>query len=434
MDSQTRKTKPKYEIIKEALLARIHAGDFSFDESFCTEKMLSEQHHVSRITAKRAIEDLEQQGILYRKRGVGSFVSRSLSPVSKTTDAPKMISLLLPFATTQGNISEAIGSLSAVLAECGYFLSIHVTGSSSPKERTTLELLRSQNIAALVYYPKRDNIHLEKLNDFMFSGCPIVIVDKQTDCPYLNNVVCDNYDGGRQAARHLLGQGHRNIAFFTAAPLSETSSVRDRFAGFLHEMKAAGIAPDPHQLVTCCEELSDDATLSTKRTPFQQKLLAMHSDGITAIIAENDRIAELIFLACRTIGLRIPEDLCLCGFDDTNVSRSLGITSIHQDFAGIGREVGRILLSALKNPAAETTSPSPCAPTCRASWCRANSVSEARSDAQSKRILAIRFATCLIPLNFVFIFSQKRNTKMDSENYPSTPARNSRICSGDRSA
>ena len=41
MDSQTRKTKPKYEIIKEALLARIHAGDFSFDESFCTEKMLS---------------------------------------------------------------------------------------------------------------------------------------------------------------------------------------------------------------------------------------------------------------------------------------------------------------------------------------------------------------------------------------------------------
>ena len=341
-------------MIKETLLARIHAGDFSFDESFCTEKMLSEQHHVSRITAKRAIEDLEQQGILYRKRGVGSFVSRSLSPVSKTTDTPKMISLLLPFATTQGNISEAIGSLSAVLAECGYFLSIHVTGSSSLKERTTLELLRSQNIAALVYYPKRDNIHLEKLNDFMFSGCPIVIVDKQTDCPYLNNVVCDNYDGGRQTARHLLGQGHRNIAFFTAAPLSETSSVRDRFAGFLHEMKAAGIAPDPKQLVTCCEELSDDAALSTELTPFQQKLLAMHRDGITAIIAENDRIAELIFLACRTIGLRIPEDLCLCGFDDTNVSRSLGITSIHQDFTGIGREVGRILLAALKNPAAET--------------------------------------------------------------------------------
>lgn len=124
-----------------------------------------------------------------------------------------MISLLLPFATTQGNISEAIGSLSAVLAECGYFLSIHVTGSSSPKERTTLELLRSQNIAALVYYPKRDNIHLEKLNDFMFSGCPIVIVDKQTDCPYLNNVVCDNYDGGRQTRAICSGRDTETSRF-----------------------------------------------------------------------------------------------------------------------------------------------------------------------------------------------------------------------------
>lgn len=167
MDRNKRITKPKYEIIKEALLERIRTGQFSSDAVFCTEKMLSEQYEVSRITAKRAIEDLEQQGILYRKRGVGSFVSQKIPPVSssasETDSKSKMVSLLLPFATTQGNISETIGSLSAALAEKGYFLSIHITGSSSPKERATLELLRSQNIAGLVYYPKRDNIHLEQL-------------------------------------------------------------------------------------------------------------------------------------------------------------------------------------------------------------------------------------------------------------------------------
>ena len=111
MDSQNTKNRPKYEMIEEALLERIHAGDFSFDEAFCTEKMLSEQYEVSRITAKRAIENLEQQGILYRKRGVGSFVSRNLPSDDDTAEAPKMISLLVPFATTQGNISEAIGTL-----------------------------------------------------------------------------------------------------------------------------------------------------------------------------------------------------------------------------------------------------------------------------------------------------------------------------------
>ena len=184
MDRNKRITKPKYEIIKEALLERIRTGQFSSDAVFCTEKMLSEQYEVSRITAKRAIEDLEQQGILYRKRGVGSFVSQKIPPVSSSASEndskSKMVSLLLPFATTQGNISETIGSLSAALAEKGYFLSIHITGSSSPKERATLELLRSQNIAGLVYYPKRDNIHLEQLNDFLFANRPVVIIDNQT--------------------------------------------------------------------------------------------------------------------------------------------------------------------------------------------------------------------------------------------------------------
>ena len=294
MDRNKRITKPKYEIIKEALLERIRTGQFSSDAVFCTEKMLSEQYEVSRITAKRAIEDLEQQGILYRKRGVGSFVSQKIPPVSssasETDSKSKMVSLLLPFATTQGNISETIGSLSAALAEKGYFLSIHITGSSSPKERATLELLRSQNIAGLVYYPKRDNIHLEQLNDFLFANRPVVIIDKQTDCPYLNNVVCDNYDGGRQLTRHLLEQGHRNIAFFTTAPLSETSSVRDRFGGFLHEIKAAGIMPDSRQLITWPHALSTEDALSTEITPFQQQLLTLRQNGITALLFRSESL------------------------------------------------------------------------------------------------------------------------------------------------
>ena len=97
MDRNKRITKPKYEIIKEALLERIRTGQFSSDAVFCTEKMLSEQYEVSRITAKRAIEDLEQQGILYRKRGVGSFVSQKIPPVSssasETDSKSKMVSL-----------------------------------------------------------------------------------------------------------------------------------------------------------------------------------------------------------------------------------------------------------------------------------------------------------------------------------------------------
>ena len=105
MDRNKRITKPKYEIIKEALLERIRTGQFSSDAVFCTEKMLSEQYEVSRITAKRAIEDLEQQGILYRKRGVGSFVSQKIPPVSssasETDSKSKMVDSVSLLHTVQ---------------------------------------------------------------------------------------------------------------------------------------------------------------------------------------------------------------------------------------------------------------------------------------------------------------------------------------------
>ena len=82
--------------------------------------MLSEQYEVSRITAKRAIEDLEQQGILYRKRGVGSFVSQKIPPVSssasETDSKSKWFPCCFPLPQHREHFG-TIGSLSAALAE-----------------------------------------------------------------------------------------------------------------------------------------------------------------------------------------------------------------------------------------------------------------------------------------------------------------------------
>ena len=72
MDRNKRITKPKYEIIKEALLERIRTGQFSSDAVFCTEKMLSEQYEVSRITAKRAIEVNQRKD----KKGTRSYTKK----------------------------------------------------------------------------------------------------------------------------------------------------------------------------------------------------------------------------------------------------------------------------------------------------------------------------------------------------------------------
>ena len=340
----------------EDLLAKIHNNTFTYEDVFCTEKQLSEQYNVSRITAKRAITDLEQRGILYRKRGVGSFVARNalnnMNTSSKLAVDSKMVSFLLPFDITKGNLFQTIEVVNNELSSNGYFMSLYISDVSSNKEKANIKLLLSQNISGLIYYPMRDNINLGLLNEFVFAGIPVVVIDKITDCPYIHNVVCDNYEGGRLLAEHLIGLGHRNIAFFTTAPIEETSTVRNRFAGYLYQMQSSGIPLTPNHLIYFPHEIKDVDALSDELSPFQHTIRQMYNMGVTAIITENDRVAQFIYMACDKIGLRIPEDISLCGFDDTEISKELDITTIKQDFTAFGEQISRLLLTALSTPSA----------------------------------------------------------------------------------
>lgn len=350
--NQSNLGKPKYEIIKNDILARIRKNDFSYSEVLCTEKQLSEQYQVSRITAKHALTDLEQMGILYRKRGVGSFVAGNAinnlnRPISSSQTVSKMVSFLLPFDITKGGMIKTVEVVNNTLNDNGYIMSIYVSGA---KEKANLRLLLSQNPSGIIYYPERDKIHLNQLNEFVFMNIPIIVIDKTTDCPYIHNIVSDNFGGGQLLGEHLIQMGHRNIVFFTTAPLEDTSTVRNRFAGFLHALHTAAITPNASNLMYYPHELTEEEALCPNGSPLQERIRSLFQSGTTAIIAENDRVAQLIHIACDSMGIRIPEDISLCGFDNDDAIRNLDITTIAQDFPRIGQEIGRIFTECVNSP------------------------------------------------------------------------------------
>ena len=69
--------KPLYKQIMDKLKERIKSGDFEYDAPFVTEDRITKEYGVSRITAIRALEELEHDGLINRKRGSGSFVSKN---------------------------------------------------------------------------------------------------------------------------------------------------------------------------------------------------------------------------------------------------------------------------------------------------------------------------------------------------------------------
>jgi len=154
------------------------------------------------------------------------------------------------------------------------------------------------------------------------------------------SVQVDNFGAAREITSHLLHLGHRHIAFISGPP--NLTSVQDRLAGYKASLEERGISED-NRLI--CEgdfgaESGYSATLSLLRgepTP-------------TAIFAANDRMAISAMAAAADVGLRVPNDLTVVGFDDI-ITASLvrpSLTTVALPAYEIGASAMRLMLRLLE--------------------------------------------------------------------------------------
>jgi DNA-binding LacI/PurR family transcriptional regulator len=268
--------------------------------------------------------------------------------------ASNTFAFVLPFDTAKGGLIDTVSEVSTVVNEAGYFMGMYITNENASKEKYAIRQLLLQNIAGIVYYPKGNKIYLDMLNNFVIKGKPVVIIDKTNDCSYIHNVVSDNFEGGKLLTEHLISLGHKKIAFIANASIEETSSVRDRFGGFIHAIRKNKLSLNMDHVVSSLGYLNEKTAMSNSSVPELNSLISrLYAAGVTAIEAENDQVAYSILCACRELNIRVPEDMSICGFDNTIWSQKteMGITTVSQDFPEIGRQVSQILISSLKDPA-----------------------------------------------------------------------------------
>lgn len=323
-----------YQVIIDDLMQRINSHAYAANKPLCTEKQLMDQYQVSRITAKRAITELESRGILYRRRGAGSFVSAGAA-AGRSAGQSRQFALVLPFDVSKGGISGVFQAANRTLEQHGCYLSITITGDGAgARGREVLQKLALQDIAGIAYYPKTGNAHPDLLRRYVQQNKPVVVLDVACDCPDVGVVVSDHFEGGRLLTEHLIALGHQKIAYVSGVHPNARSSVRDRYAGFAAAAGEAGIACG----ADCLRVLPPGG--------LQQSIATLVREGFTAVETENDELAFQVFLACKELGILVPEQLSLCGFDHSEWSEMApgGITTIAQDFSAIGRHTARLLL------------------------------------------------------------------------------------------
>jgi len=149
-------------------------------------------------------------------------------------------------------------------------------------------------------------------------------------------VVSDNVGGAARATEHLIGLGHRDIAF--VGGISHMVVLQDRVAGFTRAMNAAGLAVDPSLI---------SEGMPTKEGGFNamSRLLSVEKRP-TAVVCFNDVVAIGAMLAIARRGLVAGRDIAIVGFDDTTEARhvSPALTTVSVDSGGLGERAAQMLL------------------------------------------------------------------------------------------
>lgn len=181
----------------------------------------------------------------------------------------------------------------------------------------------------------------EDAKQLLESQIPTVLIDAHH--PLLSRVIVDNIAGGYQATKHLVGLGHRKIGFisdFLDDPFN--SPVRDRFHGYKKALADSAI-PFMHNY-----------HLQGKHGRFQAREMAYTlltlPDPPTAIFAYSDTQAVGVLEAAREMGIKIPDELSVIGFDNIEAAEYLQITTVRQALYESGVRGCKLLLDLMEAP------------------------------------------------------------------------------------
>ncbi|CAH1058312.1 LacI family DNA-binding transcriptional regulator [Paenibacillus pseudetheri] len=219
------------------------------------------------------------------------------------------------------------------LAEQGYFLALSITENEDEGVNFLFQKDRVDGIILLS--PIEEKEYVEELKR---KNIPFVLLDNQLQHEDVPSVVVDNYQGGYEATKHLIGLGHTQIAYIGGP--SVFLSVAERKRGYVQALDEAGLTPFGTEY--CGFTVSSGYEVA-KRWIREDKLP-------TAIFSGDDFIALGVVQALREEGILVPQDISVVGFDDQQFVGEFypRLTTVRQPEAQMG-SIGVDLLMKLIN-------------------------------------------------------------------------------------
>jgi len=304
---------------------------------------MAEEFNVSTMTIRRALQTLEAEGHVYHMPGVGVFV-RSDGPA-----VGEIGQKMLAFAAT--DLSSAFEmyiarGIEKACQEYDWAIQIFDAQLNTPLERRNISRIPNSGSMGAVILPTCSPENIDVLLKLQSSGYPFVLVDRTI--PGLNTdlVESDHEHGAYQAVQYLIRNGHKRVLLLTPPPF--LLSVAARIRGYERAMHDAGIELSEDSKVWTDPELQTVGVVENRRwlEGYTAILPVLKREQPPlAVFAVEDYICWGVYEACRELNLRIPEDVSVICFDNSDITMTMlpPTTVIAQQTDEIGRIAVQLL-------------------------------------------------------------------------------------------
>lgn len=236
-------------------------------------------------------------------------------------------------------MSEVIAGIESVVNNEGYSLVICQSGGDIKKEVKNALKMFNNRIDGLMVSLAGDTSKTRHFNVFFKKDIPVLFFDRVPDDDRLPSVIIDTGKAGYEATSHLIRRGCRRIFFISGG--HRAGADRDLYNGYLRALKEYGLT-ESGEFIISWNTGEQDAVLAA------EKVISSGADGV---IATNHTTAMICLDEFKRRGIRIPEDIAVCGFNDSLLSQivSPSLTTINYPAYEMGECLAKSLIQHLRS-------------------------------------------------------------------------------------
>jgi DNA-binding LacI/PurR family transcriptional regulator len=336
-------TKPKHLKLFAELDRAIRAGVFARGQRLPTEAELMKQYSVSRTTVTRTLRDLEHSGVIWRRRGSGTYIKENKS--TATQHFGMMVHSVEPgsiFLKVYEVLAQAIERAEGDLR----LTHVNTEGKLADQAVEAAKRLVSLGVKGVFFLPhslyREGELANQRVTEvFARAGVSVVLLDREI-CAFPQRsgydlVSVDNTHGGYLVGQHLIEVGCKRPLFVAESATFSFPSARARWIGCREAWETGGIEPrsfgcDPESMAQVMQAVRD-----------------FKPDGI---VCDNDRHAAMVMRHLINSAILVPEHMRLAGFDDTPTASLLAVplTTVRQPAGAIALRAMSLMKDRMAHP------------------------------------------------------------------------------------